>query len=155
MQRIDVADDTTARRLRLMHLQRLRDPLQRVPRGDLRLAASIDIAAGTGVRHRARRRPLAAQAFEPRAVHRLERQRALEASVAGRVDLPGGLERALTREIRAVALEAERLWLCACGRPRRMARLAPQLLTASRTQSTRLAAFELPARKGHPLAIRH
>src|SRR3954471_2709316 len=72
MQRIDVAGDTNARRLRLMHLQRLSDPLQRVPRGDLRLAASIDIAAGAGVRDRARRGPLAAQAFEPRAVHRLD-----------------------------------------------------------------------------------
>ena len=84
------------------------DPLQRVPRGDLRLAAAIREPAELVREHRgARGRALGLEHLEPRAVDRLERQRRLKALGRRRVQLPGGFQRALALDFGAVALETQ------------------------------------------------
>src|SRR5581483_4338815 len=91
------------------------DPVERVARRDLCLPPPIDESPGAGIFDRARRRPLSAQPIEASLVDALERQRALEACLACRVDLRGSLDGALAIELRAVTLETQ--WFRRRGGP--------------------------------------
>src|SRR5439155_19157903 len=81
--------------------------LQRVARGDLRLAPPVHVPAAAQRRDGARGGPFHLQQLEPPSVDRLERQLRLEARVGRRVQVDGRLERALAIEVETEALEAQ------------------------------------------------
>jgi predicted component of type VI protein secretion system len=93
----------TIRRRQTTRLEPYGNLLQHVPRLDLRAAASMRVDRD----RRALQRTLDLEPLQPRAIDRFERQLALEALVRSRVQISRRAERALTVEIRAVALKAQ------------------------------------------------
>jgi hypothetical protein len=132
------------------------DLLERVARGDLRLAAPVHEPSSAGLHRRARGGALGAQSLEPGCVDRLERQRGLKSLAGRRVEIARGPERSLPIELRAVALEAQGSGRprtpCCPGEPTIEGRPV-QSLAAGRTQCSRAFAFELTARETNPFML--
>src|SRR5262245_48605028 len=82
---------------------------QRVPRGDLRATAPVHESLRSRLHRHTRSGAIGANGFETRTIDRLERQAELEARLRRGVEITGCLERALTFELGAIALEAEGL----------------------------------------------
>jgi hypothetical protein len=92
------------------------EALQSVPRGNLRVPASIG-EPGCFDAYLARVQALGLEACEPRPVDGLEWQAPLKTGFRGRVELGRCLERPPPERLFAMTGEAERPWLGTCGSP--------------------------------------
>ena len=86
------------------------EPLQRVPRGDLRLPAFVHETADTRVQGLPRLRAFGLEPIEAGVIDRLERQAVLKPLLRRRFELGGSPKSVLTLSIRPKALEANRTW---------------------------------------------
>jgi hypothetical protein len=137
-------------------LQPGRDPIERVTRGNLRLAPRVDEPPAAALQSRPRGGPFRPQTLEPHTVHGLERKRVLKACLGCGVQVARSLQRALARLVDAVALEADRSeaggWsLGSCrSKPSCPCRI-PKAFPADRAHDQRSLPFQLAARKRNPL----
>src|SRR5437868_1840271 len=129
----------TQRRGELSRAQLRAEGMQRVARGDLRMAPAIDEAPDAGARRRPIRDALGPEHVEPRPVDRLERQRELEARRRRGIELAGRAHRALPIEPGAVTLKAQQPTV---RLPRRR---SGEALSTCGTESLGAFAFELAA----------
>jgi len=126
--------------------------VKRVTRLDLGVAPRRDVLR----RGRAFGCAFGTQAFQPRAIHGLERQLKLKACARARFEITGRLQRAIAIEARAIALKAQRpSRLDAAPAPGGPAlRALLERLSTGRAQGFRAPALELPTRKRNPFICR-
>src|SRR5436190_3016076 len=117
-------------------------------RRHLRAPASVRVASELALDDQPRRRTIGLQHFEPRRVHRLERQRRLEPDFGRGIQLPRHLQGAVAIEAGPVTLKTQRPWTPDVAITVRRI-LQPR--AARRTERFRPLAFELPAREQDPV----